>query len=68
MQWVNYTTRRNLNIIHPLRSTMFVLVWQKVTSVLLGNDAMSLAKIFLGHFSTAEVGHSQTSKSDYWVM
>jgi hypothetical protein len=41
---------------------MFVLVWQKVTSVLLGNDALSLVKIFPGHFNTAEDEHSQNIK------
>jgi len=33
-----------------------------VTSVLLGNDAMSLVNIFLGHFNTAEDEHSQNIK------
>jgi hypothetical protein len=41
---------------------MFLLVWQKVASVLLGNDAMSLVKIFLGHFNTAEDQNSQNIK------
>jgi hypothetical protein len=41
---------------------MFVLLWQEVTSVLLENDAMSLAKIFLGHFNIAEDEHSQNIK------
>jgi len=37
-----------------------------VTSVLLGNDSMSLLNIFLGRFNTAEDEHSQNIK--VWLL